>query len=46
MAKALLIYAGAALVEITGCFAFWVRLRSDKSPIWVLPGMLSLVAFA
>ncbi|MBI2735934.1 MAG: YnfA family protein [Rhodospirillales bacterium] len=46
MAKALLIYAGAALAEIAGCFAFWVWLRSGKSPVWVLPGIGSLVAFA
>lgn len=46
MAKALLIYAGAALAEIAGCFAFWVWLRSGKSPVWILPGIASLVAFA
>jgi small multidrug resistance family-3 protein len=46
MAKALLIYAGAALAEIAGCFAFWVWLRSGKSPAWILPGIASLVAFA
>lgn len=46
MAKALLIYIGAALAEIAGCFAFWVWLRSGKSPVWILPGMASLVAFA
>jgi hypothetical protein len=46
MAKALLIYTGAALAEIAGCFAFWVWLRSGKSAVWVLPGIVSLVAFA
>lgn len=46
MAKALLIYTGAALAEIAGCFAFWVWLRSGKSPVWILPGIASLVAFA
>lgn len=46
MAKALLIYISAALAEIAGCFAFWVWLRSGKSPVWILPGMASLVAFA
>lgn len=46
MAKALLIYTGAALAEIAGCFAFWVWLRSGKSPVWILPGTVSLVAFA
>jgi len=42
----LLIYAGAALAEIAGCFAFWAWLRLDKSPLWLVPGMLSLAAFA
>lgn len=46
MAKALLIYIGAALAEIAGCFAFWLWLRSGKSAVWVLPGTISLIAFA
>lgn len=46
MAKALLIYAGAAFAEIGGCFAFWVWLRSGKSPVWILPGIASLIVFA
>ena len=40
------IYVAAALAEIAGCFAFWAWLRLDKSPIWLVPGMLSLAAFA
>ena len=39
-------YIGAALAEIAGCFAFWAWLRMDKSPIWLVPGMLSLALFA
>lgn len=39
-------YVGAALAEIAGCFAFWAWLRLDKSALWVLPGLLSLGAFA
>jgi small multidrug resistance family-3 protein len=46
MAKAFLIYAAAALAEIGGCFAFWLWLRSGKSAVLVLPGVISLVAFA
>jgi small multidrug resistance family-3 protein len=42
----LVAYAGAALAEIAGCFAFWAWLRLGKSPLWVLPGMLSLALFA
>jgi len=41
-----LAYAGAALAEIAGCFAFWVWLRLDKSPWWIAPGMISLALFA
>lgn len=41
-----LVYAIAAIAEISGCFAFWAWLRLDKSPLWVLPGAASLMAFA
>ena len=41
-----LAYAGAALAEIVGCFAFWAWLRLDRSPLWLLPGMASLALFA
>lgn len=43
---AILAYVGAALVEIAGCFAFWAWLRLDKSPWWLVPGMVSLSLFA
>lgn len=41
-----LVYIGAALAEIAGCFAFWAWLRMDKSPWWLAPGMMSLALFA
>ncbi len=41
-----LIYIGAALAEIAGCFAFWAWLRLDRTPIWLIPGVLSLCLFA
>lgn len=41
-----LVYIGAALAEIAGCFAFWAWLRMGKSPLWLIPGMLSLALFA
>lgn len=44
--QALLIYFAAAFAEIAGCFAFWAWLRLDRSALWILPGMLSLAAFA
>jgi small multidrug resistance family-3 protein len=39
-------YAGAAVAEIAGCFAFRAWLRLDKSPLWLVPGGLSLALFA
>jgi small multidrug resistance family-3 protein len=44
--KTALIYPLAALAEIAGCFAFWAWLRLDRSPLWLAPGVLSLLAFA
>ena len=41
-----LIYLAAALTEIGGCFAFWAWLRLDKSPVWLAPGVVSLILFA
>ncbi len=41
-----LIYALAAIAEIGGCFAFWMWLRLGKSPLWTLPGLALLIAFA
>jgi len=40
------IYIGAAVAEIAGCFAFWAWLRLDKSSMWLVPGIVSLAAFA
>lgn len=40
------LYIAAALAEIAGCFAFWAWWRLDKSPLWLAPGLVSLVAFA
>jgi small multidrug resistance family-3 protein len=40
------IYAGAALAEIAGCFAFWAWLRLGKSVWWLAPGIGSLALFA
>ena len=41
-----LIYIGAALAEIGGCFAFWAWLRMGKSPLWLALGVVSLILFA
>lgn len=41
-----LLYLGAAIAEIVGCFAFWAWLRLDKSIWWLIPGVGSLCLFA
>lgn len=46
VATTLLIYAGAALAEIAGCFAFWAWLRLDRSIWLIFPGMAALALFA
>jgi len=43
---AYLLYIAAAAAEIAGCFTFWAWWRLGKSPGWLLPGTLSLLAFA
>ncbi len=40
------VYLAAAVAEIAGCFSFWAWLRLEKSPLWLIPGMISLAAFA
>jgi small multidrug resistance family-3 protein len=42
----IIIFVLAALCEIAGCFAFWAWLRLGKSALWLVPGTLSLIAFA
>ncbi|MFN3668765.1 MAG: YnfA family protein [Brevundimonas sp.] len=44
--KAALVYPLAALAEIAGCFAFWAWLKLDRSPLWLIPGVAALIAFA
>ena len=41
-----LVYSGAALAEIAGCFAFWGWLRLEKPIWWLVPGVVFLVLFA
>ena len=43
---ALPVFAGAAVAEIAGCFAFWAWARQGASILWLLPGIGALVAFA
>ncbi len=39
-------FIGAAVAEIAGCFAFWAWARLGASPFWLIPGLVSLIAFA
>ena len=36
----------AALFEIAGCFSLWAWLRLQRSAVWLIPGVISLVLFA
>ena len=44
--RTLLWYLIAALGEIGGCSAFWAWVRMGRSPIWTIPGLISLMLFA
>ncbi len=44
--RSLIVYVLAAFAEIGGCFAAWAWLRLDKGPLWLIPGAISLFAFA
>lgn len=46
MIKIALIYFGAAIAEIAGCFSFWMWLRQDRSVLLVAAGLISLATFA
>jgi small multidrug resistance family-3 protein len=46
IARNLLVFLVAAVLEIAGCFAFWLWLRRGASPLIALVGVLSLIGFA
>lgn len=46
MLRATFWYVLAALGEIAGCYAFYAWLRLGRSPWWIVPGIVSLAAFA
>jgi small multidrug resistance family-3 protein len=46
MIKTYLIYIGAAVAEIAGCFSFWAWLKLGQPAYWPIAGMLSLALFA
>ena len=39
-------FAIAAVLEIGGCFMFWLWLRMGRSPLWSLPAIVILALFA
>ncbi|MGD9925088.1 MAG: YnfA family protein [Pseudorhodoplanes sp.] len=41
-----LVYVGAAIAEIAGCFSFWAWLRLGQPVWWLVPGIACLIAFA
>lgn len=44
--RAIFAFVGAAILEIAGCYAAWMWLRLGRSPLWLVPGTISLVLFA
>ena len=36
----------AAVLEISGCYLFWLWLRMGRSPLWILPAIVILALFA
>ena len=45
MARNLLAFMVAAILEIAGCFAFWSWLRRGASPLVAVIGTMSLIGF-
>ena len=43
--KVMALYVLAAALEIFGCFTFWLWLRAGRTPLWILPGAVSLLLF-
>ncbi|HEY1084601.1 MAG TPA: YnfA family protein [Prosthecobacter sp.] len=44
--KPLLCFVAAAFLEIAGCYSVWAWQRLQKSPLWLVPGVVSLLGFA
>lgn len=39
-------FAGAALLELAGCYAFWAVFRLGRSAWWLAAGVVALLGFA
>jgi small multidrug resistance family-3 protein len=46
MTRNVVLFAAAALLEIAGCFAFWLYLRRSASAWIAAAGVVSLIGFA
>jgi small multidrug resistance family-3 protein len=44
--KSISLFCIAAILEIAGCFSFYAWLRQQRSPLWLLCGIPSLIVFA
>ena len=44
--KSVCLFALAAVLEIAGCFSFWLWVREKRAVGWLLPGLVLLAAFA
>lgn len=42
---AFFLYTVTAIAEIAGCYSIHASLKLGKSPLWLLPGIVSLIAF-
>jgi small multidrug resistance family-3 protein len=40
------LYVVAAILEIGGCYAFWMWLKLNRTPLWAGVGVIALVSFA
>ena len=46
MTKTALVYIGASIAEIAGCYGFWLWQREGKSVWFAFPALVSLMLFA
>jgi len=46
LAASLAIYLASAFFELVGSYALWSVMRLDRSPLWLVGGVASLVIFA
>jgi small multidrug resistance family-3 protein len=44
--KNVALFVAAAIAEIGGCYAFWLWLKLNRSPVWGAVGVGSLIVFA